>query len=67
MRVGQRGEQQAKVTQEMFTEPSMKPQEYSRQIKMTHFLISSLAYICFQCVTGKGKRVSLPCSLVYPR
>lgn len=66
MRVGQRGEQQAKVTREMFTEPSTKPQEYSRHIKMTDFLMSPLAYICFQCVTGKGKHLILQCSLVYP-
>ena len=66
MRMGQQGEQQAKLTPEMFTEPSMKHQEYSQWIKMTNFLISSLAYICFQCVTGKGKCVTLQCSLVHP-
>lgn len=66
MCVGQRGEQQAKVTREKFTEPSTKSQEYSQWIKITDFLISSLAYISFQCVTGEGKCVILQCSLVYP-
>lgn len=34
---GQRGEQQAKVPREMFTEASAKPQEYSRRIKISLF------------------------------